>query len=242
MNRVSIIIPMLNEEGILAQTITNLMDLKPQPDEILFVDGDSTDASVSIVKKNKFTIITSDKTGRAAQINIGIQKATGDIICILHADTILPKDAVAVIRDTMSDSRISLASFMPRIAGPSGTCWGTSFHNWIKTWYAPMFLRPYHFLRGVRLLFGDHAMFFKRNDFFTVGGLDERVIVMEEAGLCIQMARLGKIKMVRRWVWTSDRRIQKWGPIKANWIYFKVGVMWAFGAREQLKKHYPDIR
>src|SRR6202023_2479971 len=30
----------------------------------------------------------------------------------------------------------------------------TSFHNWIKTWYAPLLFRPQLFLRGVRLLFG----------------------------------------------------------------------------------------
>ena len=43
---------------------------------------------------------------------------------------------------------------------------------WIKTWYAPLLFRPQLFLRGVRLLFGDHAMFFRRADFLTVGGCD----------------------------------------------------------------------
>jgi hypothetical protein len=32
------------------------------------------------------------------------------------------------------------------------------------TWYAPLLFRPQLFLRGVRLLFGDHAMFFRRAD------------------------------------------------------------------------------
>jgi hypothetical protein len=30
--------------------------------------------------------------------------------------------------------------------------------NHIKTWYAPLVFRPQLFLRGLRLLFGDHAM------------------------------------------------------------------------------------
>lgn len=242
MKQVSIIIPILNEQQILPRMIDNIMALSPPADEILFIDGGSADASLEMIENAGFKSIISSKTGRAAQINKGVMMANGDIICILHADTLVPSDAITVIRDTMRNQSIALASFMPRICGDKGTSWGTSFHNWIKTWYAPLFLRPHLFMRGVRLLFGDHVMFFRRDDFHHVGGLDERISVMEEADLCISMARLGKIKMVRRWVWTSDRRIVKWGPIKANFIYFKVGIMWALGARERLSQYYPDIR
>lgn len=242
MSKISIIIPILNEQSILAQTISNIMELSPVADEILFIDGGSTDESAQIVKNAGFNLIISEKKGRGTQINKGVLMAKHDIICVLHADTKLPSDAITVIRETMADRSISLASFMPRIMGDTGTRWGTSFHNWIKTWYTPILFRPHLFLGGVRLLFGDHAMFFRRDDFHHIGGLDERLTIMEEADLCIAMAKLGKIKMVRRWVQTSDRRIVKWGPIKANLIYFKVGIMWAFGARERLSKHYPDVR
>ena len=242
MNRVSIIIPMRNEAAALPELITNLSALSPQPYEIICVDGESCDDSITLTKRAGLRTISSPKIGRSCQINFGVNAAKGDLICVLHADTKLPKDAVTIIEHTMADKRISLASFLPRIAGDNGTHWGTSFHNWIKTWYTPLLFRPHLFIRGLRLLFGDHAMFFRRNDFLNVGGMDERVSIMEEADLCIAMARIGRIKMVRRWVWTSDRRIAKWGAIKANLIYFKVGIMWAFGARERLSKHYPDIR
>jgi hypothetical protein len=64
------------------------------------------------------------------------------------------------------------------IAGAETVHWGTTFHNWIKTWYAPVIFRPHLFLRGCRLLFGDHAMFFRRADFLAVGGCDETLTVM----------------------------------------------------------------
>lgn len=242
MSKISIIIPILNEQRILGEVIANLATLSPAADEILFIDGGSTDESAQIVKDDGYNIIISEKKGRGTQINKGVLMAKHDIICVLHADTKLPSDAITVIRETMADRSTSLASFMPRIMGVTGTRWGTSFHNWIKTWYTPILFRPHLFMGGVRLLFGDHAMFFRRDDFHHIGGLDERLTIMEEADLCIAMAKLGKIKMVRRWVQTSDRRIVKWGPIKANLIYFKVGIMWAFGARERLSKHYPDVR
>lgn len=85
-------------------------------------------------------------------------------------------------------------------------------------------------------------MFFRREQFLAIGGCDERLVVMEEADLCIKLARYGKIRMVPRWVWTSDRRIAEWGRWRANWIYLKVGLMWAMGARERLAEEYPDIR
>lgn len=242
MIRVTILIPTWNEEQALPATLASLRAMNPPPDEVLLVDGGSDDATIAIAQGAGITAVTAPAKGRAAQINHGVNLATGDVVCVLHADSLLPADAVAVIRGAMADPGIALASFTPRIAGPGGTRWGSTFHNWIKTWYAPLLTRPLLFTRGVRLLFGDHAMFFRRDQYLAVGGCDERVVVMEEADLCIRLARFGRTRMVPRWVWTSDRRITAWGRWRANWIYFKVGMMWAMGARERLADHYPDIR
>ena len=184
----------------------------------------------------------SPKKGRGAQINYGVGRAKSQIVCVLHADSTLPIDAVTVIRNTLADGGIALASFTPRVVGAKGTRWGSTFHNWIKTWYIPLLARPGLFMSGARLLYGDHAMFFRRADFLSHGGCDERVAIMEEADLCIKFAQMGRVKLVPRWVKTSDRRIAALGRWRANWIYFKVGMMWAFGARERLTDHYPDIR
>lgn len=242
MTEVTILVPTLNEEKALPVTLRDLNALDPQPDQILLVDGGSEDSTCALGRQAGLEVLVSPKTGRGAQINFGVSKAKGPIICVLHADSRLPSDAVAEIRRTLADDTVALASFTPRIAGPGGTRWGTTFHNYVKTWYAPLLLRPWLFFKGVRLLFGDHAMFFRRVQYLEVGGCDEDILIMEEADLCIKLARYGKIKMIPRWIWTSDRRIAAWGPIKANWVYFKVGIMWAFGARERLSKHYPDIR
>jgi len=242
MRTVTILIPTLNEEKALPQTIACLAAMAPPPDEIVLVDGGSDDETMALANQAGFRALLSPKRGRGAQINYGVAKASSEIICILHADTILPPDAITVIRQTMADDRMALASFTPRIAGPTGTRWGSTFHNWIKTWYAPLLARPHLFLRGVRLLFGDHAMFFRRGHFLAVDGCDERIVVLEEADLCIKLARFGRTRMVHRWAWTSDRRIAAWGRGGANGIYVKVGIMWALGARERLADHYPDIR
>jgi glycosyltransferase involved in cell wall biosynthesis len=242
MTRVTILIPTYNEEVALPATIASLAALDPPADELLLVDGGSTDATLALARAAGLTCLVAPRKGRGAQINHGVAHARGEVVCVLHADSLLPVDAVAVIRAAMADPRTALASFMPRIAGLRGTRWGTTLHNYVKTWYAPLIFRPLLFARGVRLLFGDHAMFFRRADFLELGGCDERVVVLEEAELCIKFARFGRTRMVRRWVWTSDRRIATWGRWRANWIYLKVGAMWAMGAREELADHYPDVR
>lgn len=239
----SIIMPIYNEAAALPSSIVALRLLKPQPDEIILIDGNSEDDSVQIVKKAGLSVLVSPIRGRAAQINYGVEKAKGDVICILHGDSMLPSDGVAVMKSAMQDKDLALAGFTPRISSEKGTRWGSSIHNWLKTWYTPMLFRPrLFFFHGVRLLYGDHAMFFRRDHYREVGGCDERVAVMEEADLCIKLSRYGKTKILMRWVWTSDRRIAKWGRWRANYIYLKVGFMWAFGARERLAEHYPDVR
>ncbi len=240
--RVTILIPTYNEQKILPELLASLTRMSPEPDEILLVDGGSTDLTMALALAGGIKAVIAPRKGRGAQINYGVQLASGDVVCVLHADSILPVDAIKIIRKTMKNDAIALASFTPRIAGPQGTRWGFTIHNYIKTWYAPLLTRPHLFFKGVRLLFGDHAMFFRKAHFLAVDGCDERVLIMEEADLCIKLSRFGRTMMVRRWVWTSDRRIVVWGRWRANWIYFKVGMMWALGARERLGAHYPDIR
>ena len=237
---VSIVVPMLDEAFALPRLIRVLASLHPEPIEVVAVDGCSSDDSVAIARAAGWRVIASP-AGRGVQVNAGVEAAAGPIVCVLHADTLPPDDMIAVIDRVMADTGTALAGFVPLIAGEK-TRWGTSLHNVAKTWYAPLLVRPHLFFRGVRLLFGDHAMFFRRADFLSVGGCDPGLPVMEEADLCIKLARLGRVRLVNRIVHTSDRRIAAWGPLRANWIYFKVGMLWAFGARGRLGAHYPHVR
>ena len=238
---VSIVILMLNEAKAIPALAENLALLDPPPLDILAVDGGSEDDSAALAEAAGWRVIRAPR-GRGSQINHGAAQAFGEHVLILHADTVLPPDAVDVVSRTLADYRIALASFTPIIRGPEKTRWGTTLHNWAKTWYASLLFLPLLFLKGARLLFGDHALFFRRDQFFAAGGCDYDTKIMEEAEMCIRMTALGRVKMVPRVVYTSDRRIAEWGPLKANWIYLKVGIKWALGAREGLERHYPDVR
>ena len=239
--RVSIVIPMLNEAAALPALAPVIAALDPAPHEVLCVDGGSMDGSVALAEGFGWRVLQCER-GRGRQINAGVEAVTGEALLVLHADTFPPADALAVIGQTLADQRVVLAGFTPVIRGPQRTRWGTTAHNWAKTWYAPALFRPHLFVRGLRLLFGDHGMFFRRADFLAVGGCDPHAMVMEEADLCIRMARLGRVRLVPRAIITSDRRVAQWGALKANWIYLKVGILWGLGARRGLERFYPDVR
>ncbi|MEM9667795.1 MAG: TIGR04283 family arsenosugar biosynthesis glycosyltransferase [Pseudomonadota bacterium] len=244
MTKISIIIPALNEEEALPATLQSVADLPLDQLDLVVVDGGSNDATIKTAKTLGARVIKSQVTGRAAQMNAGAAATKGDILCFLHADTTLPKDFISLACSTLDDRKTALAGFVSIMRGEK-LRWFTTAHNFIKTWYAPLLFRPVSFLKGTRLLFGDQVMICRREDFEAVGGFDETQVIMEEADLCLRMVRAGRgrVRQVNRKVWSSDRRLAKWGPLKANLTFLHVGILWGIGRpAEQLVRHYEDVR
>ena len=248
MSSVSIVIPTLNEARTLPRTLRILQRLHPQPAEIIIADGGSTDQTLQLAEAMRpcfqtMQIVPCQRAGRSVQMNAGAVQASGDILCFLHADTTLPDDALRVIRQTLADPKTAAGGFISLMRGPDGTQWLTSFHNYIKTYYAPLLFRPHLFFRGARLLFGDQAIFCRREQFFSVGGYTDEMPIMEEADLLIRLVQLGRIRQVNRVVESSDRRVAAWGFWKANGIFLAIGFLWGVGyPPAKLKKWFTDIR
>ncbi|AUD05436.1 TIGR04283 family arsenosugar biosynthesis glycosyltransferase [Spirosoma horti] len=255
MTSISIIIPTVNEERTLARTFRQLRQLYPMPDELIVVDGGSTDQTISIIQQQiqqqtaladypPIRLIQSPLARRSYQMNLGVQVATSEYLCFLHADTSLPDDALLVIRETLSQSTIAAGGFISLMRGPLRTRWITSFHNFIKTYYAPLFFRPYlFFFKGARLLFGDQVIFCRRQQFLDCGGYSDDLPIMEEADMLLRIVQFGRIRQVNRVVESSDRRLVKWGFWRANALFLYVGVLWGVGySAEKLKQLYEDIR
>lgn len=247
-SEVSIIVPTLNEGAYLARSLRHLRLLDPPAKEIIVVDGGSTDDTLAIAQKSEIfaeqsVCLLSSVAGRSRQMNAGAAKATGDILCFLHADTLVPDDLVAVIAETLSDSKVTCGGFISIMAGPTQTRWSTTLHNALKTYYAPLLFHPVQFFRGLRLLFGDQVMFCRYQDFWDCDGFDSDLPIMEEADLCVKLAQKGKIKQVNRTVQSSDRRVAQWGALKANFIYLAIGLLWGMGVSAvRLKRFYEDVR
>lgn len=99
--KVSIIIPTYNEEKDIEKTLLACVNLTYPNKEIIVVD-DSTDNTPEIVRKFENQGVRlikrkENKGGRCGARNEGILKSSGEILIILNADVILPKDFIEKI-------------------------------------------------------------------------------------------------------------------------------------------------
>ena len=100
--KISVIIPVYNEEKTIEQLMTFLEPLKDGC-EIIFVDGGSTDKTLELIGNN-FTVQVAEK-GRANQMNAGAQASTGDVLFFLHCDSEPPKTMIEEIEQVMKKYR-----------------------------------------------------------------------------------------------------------------------------------------
>ncbi len=87
---VSVIVPVYNEAGNLDATLTMLRHALQAGDELVVVDGGSTDNSVEIARELADRVVLS-APGRARQMNAGARQARGDWLWFVHADSQLLK-------------------------------------------------------------------------------------------------------------------------------------------------------
>lgn len=223
--------------------LDSLNKLDPRPHEVIVVDGGSDDKTTSIVQKHNVQLVKSTKRGRAAQMHYGALEAEGDILCFLHADTFAPENVVQIVQETLKRDTIKLAGFRSVM---TGTCYQrmTTWHNRVKTYYAPFIYNPYRTVfKGLRLLFGDQLLFCRKSDYLASGGFNPEMMILEEADLCIKMNRIGRIQQIDSHVYSSDRRVAKWGVLKSNIIFVIITSMWALGvSNKRLARFYGNVR
>lgn len=104
---VSIIIPTYNEEKYIRKCIISLIDQKfDHPYEIIIVDGNSTDRTLSIIndlaKDYKFIkIFMNPKKNAASGRNIGIKQSQYDILAFIDADAYAPSLWISQLIDDL---------------------------------------------------------------------------------------------------------------------------------------------
>lgn len=212
LQKISVIMPILNEAKILEKTLSQL-----QPEmgshELIVVDGGSTDASVGIAEKYG-RVITSER-GRAKQLNAGAAAATGEILIFLHADIWLESGALAAVVWALSSGYVG-GGFRQKIDGKSVLYRLIEIAGDIRGRY-------------LRVFYGDSGIFLTRTDFEKIGGFPN-VPIFEEMEFSRKLRRLGKTTLLTPYIHISARRWEARGIVRTtlnNWLmtllYF-VGV------------------
>lgn len=221
---ISIIIPALNEEKIIAEVLEHSLNLTGHF-EVIVVDGRSQDQTYEIARSFKTLKVLQTSPGRARQMNFGAQHALGEVLLFLHADTFLPEDAYACITEICKNQHIVGGSFKLIIKNPHPVF---KFYSWCSQFSLEFFT------------YGDHGIFIKKETFTKINGY-KNIDFMEDVEIQKRLRRQGKFKKLESYVTTSNRRFQKNGVIKQMVLNTVLVLLFKLGVSpNRLKRFYPD--
>ncbi len=175
---ISIVIPTKNAVETLAATLESVSS----DDEVVVVDGGSTDATVTLARQMGAVVIESEP-GRGRQLALGAEKAKGPWLLFVHADTRLPPDwrdlAESFIDDPLNHKRASYfwLGFDDRSSGARRVA------HWAN-------IRAHSF----GLPYGDQGLLIHKDFYEEVGGFRSGQNLMEDVDL---VRRIGPMRLKR---------------------------------------------
>jgi rSAM/selenodomain-associated transferase 2 len=213
--RLSIVVPTLNEAGTLPALLADLDRLRAPGDEIVVVDGGSSDATPALAAGLADRVL-STAPGRASQMNAGAAVARGDTLWFVHADSRVPADARDAIAAAL-DAGAEWGRFDVRLSGTRPL---------LRLVEALMNLRS----RASGIATGDQGIFVRRTAFEAVGGFPP-IALMEDIALSRTLKRLCRPHCgVRPRLLTSSRRWEQRGIWRTILLMWRLRLAYALGA------------
>jgi uncharacterized protein len=209
---ISIIVPTLNEAGLIQPFLVHLRD-RAAGAEIIVADGGSCDRTVELAR-GLFDRLVLRKPNRAIQMNAGARAAHGDILWFVHVDAEVPWGCLEEIERIMDDPNVAGGFFRIRLPQDPVYRLTDSFAH-----YAGIVLR---------MRCGDHGLFCRRTAFLDVGGFPE-VPLMEDVEFFRLLRRRGRVICSRKRILASTRRYETVGRMRLTLAYGLIATLYVFG-------------
>ncbi len=224
--QIAVIIPTLNEEQALPDTLARTVRLGF--DEIVVVDGGSTDRTRAIAASHHVRCVTS-APGRACQMNAGAAHSRSDVLLFLHADTHLPNTARHAIERALNDSACAGGRFDIRFERDTGMAWLIArLINLRSRW------------SGIAT--GDQALFVRREVFAKLEGFAD-LPIMEDVDFTRRLKRAGRVTPLHAQVTTSYRRWKRHGAVRTIVLMWTLRFLYWVGIHPgRLHRFYTAIR
>jgi cellulose synthase/poly-beta-1,6-N-acetylglucosamine synthase-like glycosyltransferase len=123
---VTIIIPAYNEEAVIHDSLSSLLQLNYPDVEIIMIDDGSTDKTVSIAKalqcknlKRTLHIITQTNAGKASALNTGLHHAMGELVLCVDSDSKLSPDSLRWGVEHFNDPKVVAVAGHVEVVNPS---------------------------------------------------------------------------------------------------------------------------
>ncbi len=194
---VSIIVPVRNEARIISEALQRLRTDFPDC-ELIVVDGGSSDATPELAGAHARVVTTAP--GRARQMNEGPRHTRGDVLWFVHADTVIAPHALQQIREALADPGIVGGGLTLRFDRRTPSL---DYLAWVST------LRARH----LHHVFGDQAMFVRRDIFHRLGGFAP-LPLMEDLEFSRRLHRAGRMVVLRATSTAASRRLTQHGTLR----------------------------
>lgn len=257
MNRISIIIPILNEVETISGLLDHLINNSSNKfiSEIIVVDGGSTDGSQDII--NQFVISKNADSSKldidfSKQNNQELNKGTSSgLFCdvkVIPSDKGRAKQMNVGAKNAKGDILYFLHadSFPPKNfdsliikevkQGNLAGCFKMKFnsdHWWLKLagWLTKLKWRA---CRG-----GDQSQFITKVLFDEINGFNERYIIYEDNDFINKLYAKHQFVVIQEdWIITSSRKYQKYGVWKLQYHFWVIYIKKWFGASPEELHHY----
>ncbi len=193
--RVSIVVPVLDEQDRVAGCLHRLRAGFPNC-ELVVVDGGSTDRTRELAAP--LARCVESTAGRARQMNAGAAATSGDVLWFVHVDCDVPAAALDELRGALADPAVVGGGLRLRFDRRSP---GLDWLAWTSNQRA----------RRLGWIFGDQAVFVRRDVFDAVGGYPD-LPLMEDLELCRRLRSRGRLAVLAVPVTASSRRLVDNGP------------------------------
>ena len=211
--RFSVIIPAYNEEKYLPRLLESILVARancPKDEvEVVVADNSSTDKTKEIAEKFGCRVASIEKRCIAAARNGGAKIANGEIFCFIDADSALHPNTFEKIDAAMSDQRF--------VVGATGIFLERKSPGLLFVYWA--------MLPMIWLLQMDTGVVFCRSeDFETVGGYNEDLLLAEDVAFLTALKKLGSkkgqrfIRLSAVKALGSTRKFDDHG----DWHYFRI--------------------
>jgi rSAM/selenodomain-associated transferase 2 len=220
----AIVVPTLDEEEAVR---SHLPAALAAADEVIVSDGGSRDGTAEEARRLGARIVEGPP-GRGGQLNRGAAAASSDILLFLHADTTLPPDGAAKVREAVAGGAPGGAFFLRFDADRPMQRLGARLVNW-RT-------------RRFRVPLGDQAHFATRETFERLGGYRDWPI-LEDLDFALRLRRLPGMAVIESPVITGARRFVEQGTVRTvaiNWLIW--GLFLCGVSPHRLARLYRQIR
>lgn len=214
-NKISVIIPTLNEEKYIGNILSDLTHQIYPNFEIIVVDGHSTDTTNTVIKKYKDVTLFHTKANVAHQRNTGAHKATGDLLIFLDADVRIKPNFLSNISNEFSNQTLSVACpiYFP-IENHLSSIFLYTFFNCI--FFVVQKLKP----SGA-----GSCIVVTKKAYYKIGGFDER-FTYDDMHFISRSKKACNFKILKQIIHVSNRRIKKLGFMQSLLLYTKLS--WYF--------------